>query len=172
MALSRQLKARQIKRQYLAVVEGHVQLDRGTVNAPLGRHLKHRKIMTIRHLGGRSAVTHYRVLKRFGTGDMGHGTEASSPTAHGPRPIPPFPYTLLEVSLETGRTHQIRVHMSHLGYPVLGDTTYGKRSASAWQALGVSRQLLHAQAITFRHPTTGKPIELKAPIPQDILAWT
>lgn len=186
-ALSRQLKRRTLGRRYLALVEGHVPLDHGTVNAPLGRHLTHRKEMTIRHLGGRSAITHYRVLKRYGAhrgqgaGDGGRGTTSSS-TPHPPparqsqlpgraRPTPPFPYTVLEVSLETGRTHQIRVHMSHLGYPVLGDTTYGKRPASVWQTLGIARQLLHAYAIRFLHPVTGRSMELKAPVPEDLRQW-
>ena len=79
--------------------------------------------------------------------------------------------TLLEVSLETGRTHQIRVHMAHLGYPVVGDTTYGKRPAGFWQAAGIPRQLLHAYAIRFAHPVTKQPIELKASIPDDMKPW-
>ena len=79
--------------------------------------------------------------------------------------------TLLEISLETGRTHQIRVHMAHLGYPVAGDLTYGKHPASFWQAHGISRQLLHAWAIRFLHPVTQRPMELRAPIPGDMNAW-
>jgi 23S rRNA-/tRNA-specific pseudouridylate synthase len=82
-----------------------------------------------------------------------------------------FSYTVLEVSLETGRTHQIRVHMAHLGYPVAGDTTYGKHPASFWQAVGISRQLLHAWAIRFLHPATQRPIEHQAPIPDDMKPW-
>ena len=165
VGLSRQMKARTIKRRYLAVVEGHVPMDEGTVNAAIGRHATHRKEMTIRHLGGRSAVTHYRVLKRFGN----RGSKFLLPTSDF---LPPtFSCTLLEVSLETGRTHQIRVHMAHLGYPVAGDTTYGKHPAGVWLAAGVSRQLLHAYAIRFTHPVTKQPIELTAPTPDDMKQW-
>jgi len=149
-ALSRQLKARVVRRRYLALVEGHLPLDAGTVSAPIGRHITHRKAMTVRHLGGRSAVTHYRVLKRLG-GDV--------------------PYTLIEVSLETGRTHQIRVHMAHLGHPVLGDSVYGRRPPSYWTGLGISRQLLHAAALRFVHPTTRAPVEVSAGIPEDMARW-
>ena len=151
-ALSRQLKARTIRRRYLALVEGHVPLDSGTVAAPIGRHLTHRKVMTVRHLGGRSAVTRYRVLHRFGAQRE-------------------FPYTLIEVSLETGRTHQIRVHMAHLGHPVVGDTTYGKRPASFWREAGVKRQLLHAYHLSLTHPRTGRRLTLTAPAPEDIVQW-
>ena len=155
--LSKQLKTRTLSRRYLALVQGHVPLDQGTINVSIGRHLTRRKEMTVRHLGGRAAVTHYRVLKRLAVQDP-----------HAERL---FPYSVLEVSLETGRTHQIRVHVAHLGYPVLGDVTYSKHPVSFWHALGISRQLLHAQAIRFQHPVTGASVELNAPIPQDILSW-
>jgi 23S rRNA pseudouridine1911/1915/1917 synthase len=153
-ALSRQLKARTIQRRYLALVEGHVPLDEGTMTVPLGRHLAHRKLMTVRHLGGRHAVTHYRVLHRLQS-----------------HPPPALPYTILEVSLETGRTHQIRVHMAHLGYPVLGDTTYGRHPASYWAAQGMTRQLLHAYAIRFAHPLTRAPMALTIDPPADLHRW-
>ncbi|MDP3703565.1 MAG: RluA family pseudouridine synthase [Candidatus Omnitrophota bacterium] len=172
--LARQMKVRTIKRRYLTVVEGHIPMDEGTVNAAIGRHATHRKEMTIRHLGGRSAVTHYRVLKRFkGSSEFGvRNSELQSEIPHSALRTPhSLVATLLEVSLETGRTHQIRVHMAHLGYPVVGDTTYGKHPASFWQALSVSRQLLHAYAIRFTHPVTKQPIELKAPIPDDMKPW-
>jgi len=149
--LSKQLKDRMISRRYLALVEGEVPLDYGTVNASMGRHQRHRKIMTVRHVGGRSAVTHYRVLKRFGPD--------------------PFVYTLLEVTLETGRTHQVRVHMAHLGHPVLGDATYGKCPASYWLSFGISRQMLHASRLSFRHPRTKQPMTLTAPLPDDMVPW-
>ncbi|MBI2094221.1 MAG: RluA family pseudouridine synthase [Candidatus Omnitrophica bacterium] len=146
-SLSRQLKARDIHRHYLAVVEGHVSLNCGTINVPIGRHQIHRKVMAVRHLGGRNAVTHYRVLKRF-----------------DPLPIEGgFPCTLLEISLDTGRTHQIRVHMSHLGHPVLADATYGHLPASYWRSLNLERHLLHAYRLTFRHPKTAIPHVLAAP---------
>ena len=153
-ALSRQLKARTIRRRYLALVEGHLPLDAGTVDAPIGRHATRRKEMTVRHLGGRAAVTHYRVMRRF--------------SAEGPA----APCTLVEVSLETGRTHQIRVHMAHLGHPVVGDTTYGRHPASFWREAGVDRQLLHAYHLSLTHPRTGRRLTLTAPAPDDIVQWT
>jgi len=150
-SLSKQLKGRTIHRTYLAIVEGHLPLETGTINAPIGRHLAHRKEMTVRHLGGRHAVTHYRVLKRAR--------------------LEQFSYSVVEVSLETGRTHQIRVHMAHLGHPVVGDSTYGKRSADYWRALGVARQLLHAFRLSFQHPVNSRPLTVSAPIPDDMTRW-
>ena len=151
IALSRQLKARLITRRYLALLEGHLPLQQGTVDVPIGRHALHRKEMTVRHFGGRHAVTHYRVLKR--------GT------------VQGFECSVIEAALETGRTHQIRVHMAHLGHPVAGDLTYGKRSAAFWQQLGIARQMLHAYRLSFQHPVTGRTAELRAPIPQDMAVW-
>jgi 23S rRNA pseudouridine1911/1915/1917 synthase len=147
LSLSRQLKARTIHRKYLALVEGVLPLDAGTINAPIGRHTTHRKVMSIRHLGGRTAVTHYRVRKRF---------------AH---------YTLLDVALDTGRTHQIRVHLSHVGHPVAGDPAYSRHPADYWRAQGMARQLLHAYQLTFQHPATGHTLTIEAPIPEDMQAW-
>ena len=152
-ALAKQLKARTMSRRYLALVEGHVEFDEGTVNASLGRHLKDRTLVAIRYLGGREAVTHYRVLKRFGTQGL------------------PLPYTLLEISLETGRTHQIRVHLSSLRHPVLGDVVYGRHPRSYWNALGIPRQLLHAYAIRFVHPMTQQPLEVTVGVPADMRRW-
>jgi 23S rRNA pseudouridine1911/1915/1917 synthase len=149
-ALGKQLKRRAIRRRYLAVVEGHLPLNTGTVNLPIGRHLRHRKQMSVRHLGGRSAVTHYRVLRRFDR---------------------PFASTLVAVSLDTGRTHQIRVHMAHLGHPVAGDPVYGKHPAASWQGQGVNRQLLHAYALTFTHPVTRREMGLLAPVPEEFRPW-
>ena len=114
-------------------------MDEGTVKAAIGRHLTHRKEMTIRHLGGRSAVTHYRVLKRFDD------------------------CTLLEVSLETGRTHQIRVHMAHLGHGLLGDAVYGRRA-------GAERQMLHAWQLGFTHPRSLQWMQFTSPLPEDFRA--
>ncbi len=171
--LSRQLKIRAMKRRYLALAEGHLPFDAGTIDAPLGRHQLHRKEMTVRHLGGRSAVTHYRVLARsllgHETRDTGHNTIDVS---HVPRSASrDLRYTVLDISLETGRTHQIRVHLAHLGHPVLGDLTYGKRGAEFWHDLGISRQLLHAYAMRFTHPVTRQPVELTGSIPEDITRW-
>ena len=155
-ALAKQLKARTMSRRYLALVEGQVEFDEGTINASLGRHLKDRTLVAIRYLGGREAVTHYRVLKRFGTREA---------------PSLPFAYTLLELRLETGRTHQIRVHLSSLRHPVLGDVVYGRHPRSYWNALGIPRQLLHAYAIRFVHPMTQQPLEVTVDVPADMRRW-
>jgi len=176
-ALSKQLKVRRIKRSYVALIEGHPAFDNGTVDAAIGRHTKNRKEMTVRHLGGRMAVTHYRVLKRLTVEIMSlsqnsefgiRNSEWKSKTRDPKPETRNFVYSLLEVSLETGRTHQIRVHMAHLGHPILGDTTYGKRAPSFWQQLGINRQLLHAQQLSFEHPVTKQQIKLSAPPPEDI----
>ena len=150
--MARQLKDRALSRGYLALTLGHPPFDEGTIDAPIGRHATHRKEMSVRYLGGREAVTHYRVLRRC---------EA----AQGLR------YAVLRVRLQTGRTHQIRVHLAQLGYPILGDPVYGRRPASLWHSLGIQRQLLHARTLRFAHPTTHNPIALEAPIPQDMLRW-
>ena len=176
IALSRQLKARLIKRRYLAVLEGRLPLHHGMVNVPIGRHAVHRKEMTVRHIGGRAAVTHYRVLKRGNTIQSAEcGVRSAelkvAPTPNSELRTPNFQYTVAELSLETGRTHQIRVHMAHLGHPVAGDLTYGKRPAAFWQALGITRQLLHAYHLSFQHPVTKRPVEVSAPLPDDLARW-
>lgn len=129
MSLSNQLKSRQMKRKYACLVEGIVQFDEGTVEAPIGRHPRNRKKMAVVYDTGRPAVTHYRVIKRFSN------------------------QSLLEVSLETGRTHQIRVHMAHIGHPIVGDSLYGRPSAQ--------RMMLHAFSLSIIHPVTNKPMEFK-----------
>jgi len=153
--LARQLKARTMSRRYVALVEGHVPMDEGRVDASIGRHRTHRKQMSVRYLGGRQAVTHYRVLQRLATDAQ-------------PRP---FRYTVIEARLETGRTHQIRVHMAHLGHPVLGDPVYSRHPAGFWEALGIARQLLHASAIQFTHPATEQTMALTSGIPEDMMRW-
>lgn len=160
IALSRQLKARTMHRRYLAVVEGHVPINTGTVDIPIGRHALHRKIMTVRHIGGRHAVTHYRVIKRLEC--LLQDSAASKSRLN---------YTVLDVALDTGRTHQIRVHMAHVGHPVLGDRTYGKHAQPFWDALGIGRQLLHAYGLAFQHPQTGKSLVFWAKPPEDFDAW-
>ena len=171
-SLARQMKARTIRRRYLAVVEGLLPLDVGTVSAPLGRHPKRRKEVAIRHIGGRTAVTHYRVLKRFGGQGSGIKDWGRSPD---PRTLNPEPgelsCTVLDVSLETGRTHQIRVHLASLGHPVVGDTTYGKRPAQFWHDAGITRHLLHAYQLSFQHPSTGRPVTVTAPVPAEMQRW-
>lgn len=136
-ALAEQLKDHTITRRYRAIVCGNLKEDEGTVDAPLGRHPQDRKKMAIVRQGGRRAVTHYRVLERFGS------------------------YTYIECRLETGRTHQIRVHMASLGHPLLGDEVYG-RTKSPFHLEG---QTLHAMVLGFQHPTTGEYVEFEAPLP-------
>ena len=156
LILSRQLKARTMHRAYVAVVEGQPPFDTGTVDAAVGRHLVHRKRMTIQYLGGRHAVTHYRVLKRTAlvasSAERGKKVDAA----------------VMELMLDTGRTHQIRVHMAHVGYPVVGDTVYGRHTDTFWQSFGIERQLLHAYRLSFRHPDTHLPLTVKGKIPEDV----
>ena len=137
-ALAEQLKEHSITRKYRAIVCGNLKEDEGTVDAPLGRHPQDRKKMAIVRTGGKRAVTHYRVLERFGN------------------------YTYIEGQLETGRTHQIRVHMASLGHPLLGDEVYG-RVKSPFKLEG---QTLHAMVLGFIHPTTGEYMEFEAPLPE------
>jgi 23S rRNA pseudouridine1911/1915/1917 synthase len=148
-SLSRQLEARTMSREYVAACVG-VMTGGGTIDEPIGRHRGDRLRMAIRG-SGRPAVTHYRVLERF--------------RAH----------TYLSVKLETGRTHQIRLHLSHIKYPIVGDPVYGGRFGlprGATQGLidalrGFKRQALHAATLGFDHPRTGKPLTLQSPVPAD-----
>ncbi|WP_419603435.1 23S rRNA pseudouridine(1911/1915/1917) synthase RluD [Thiolapillus sp.] len=144
------LQARQIKREYLALVVG-LPTAGGTVDAPIGRHPGRRVCMAVVQ-GGKHAVTHYRINERFRM------------------------HTLLDVQLETGRTHQIRVHMAHIHYPLVGDTVYGGRvklprdaSQATVQALQqFPRQALHARRLSLNHPVTGEPLTWESPIPGDL----
>ena len=138
-ALAEQLQDHSLSRTYEAVVKGGFREDTGTVDAPIGRHPTDRKKMAVTEKNSRPAVTHWRVLERFGQ------------------------YTLVECRLETGRTHQIRVHMAHIHHPLLGDTVYG----SPKPELGQSSQCLHARELRFRHPRTGEEITVTCPRP----AW-
>jgi 23S rRNA pseudouridine1911/1915/1917 synthase len=148
-SLSRQLMARSMSREYVAVCVG-VMTGGGTIDAPIGRNRSDRLRMAVRE-SGRAAVTHYRVLERY--------------RAH----------TYLSVQLETGRTHQIRLHLSHLKYPIVGDPVYGGRFAQPKGAgpelldtlRGFKRQALHAATLGFDHPRTGKRLVLNSPVPQD-----
>jgi len=151
-ALVRMLGDREVHREYEAVCRG-VMTAGGTVDAPIARHPTDRVRMAVRD-GGRESVTHYRVIRRY----------------EG--------YTHVRVQLETGRTHQIRVHLAHAGYPIVGDRVYGGRltlpkgaSEALRQALrDFPRQALHATRLHFDHPVTGKPIECRSPLPADMLA--
>ena len=129
-ALAAQLQDHSLSRTYEAIVKGGFREDAGTVDAPIGRHPVDRKKMAVTEKNSRPAVTHWRVMERLGQ------------------------YTLVECRLETGRTHQIRVHMAHIHHPILGDTVYG----SPKPELGQSSQCLHARTLTFRHPRTGEPV--------------
>ena len=137
-ALAEQLKEHSITRKYRAIVCGNLKEDEGTVDAPLGRHPQDRKKMAIVRSGGKRAVTHYRVLERFGND------------------------TYIECQLETGRTHQIRVHMASLGHPLLGDEIYGRAKSPS----KLEGQTLHAMVLGFIHPTTGEYMEFDAPLPK------
>lgn len=149
-ALVEQLSSRQVHRQYLAVVVGAM-VSGGTANAAIDRHPRDRLKMAVRE-DGRDAVTHYRLRERF--------------RAH----------TALECRLETGRTHQIRVHMAHIKYPIIGDPLYGgplKLPKGASEELiaalrGFRRQALHAETLEFSHPVSGEPVRVTAPVPQDL----
>lgn len=134
--LAEQLKEHSMKRIYVALVEGVIKQEEGVVNAPLARHpVERKRIAVIKD--GRNAVTHYHVLQRFNNS------------------------TLVECRLETGRTHQIRVHMAHIGHPLVGDPVYGYKK----QRFNLQGQLLHARLLGFIHPSSGKYMEFETPIP-------
>lgn len=137
--LAAQLKEHSITRIYEAIVHGNIKEEEGTVNAPIGRHPTDRKKMSVHAKQGRSAVTHYRVLERFGA------------------------YTYIQCQLETGRTHQIRVHMASIGHPLLGDAIYGPARCPV---KGLEGQTLHAKTIGIIHPRTEEYLEIQAPLPE------
>jgi 23S rRNA pseudouridine1911/1915/1917 synthase len=143
-ALVNALRDRLVKRRYVALVRGRPRSQSGTIDAPIGRHPVRRRQMAVTP-GGRPAVTHYRVLA---------ATEEAS---------------LLDVVLETGRTHQIRVHLAHLGHPVVGDPTYGGRSDLA-RRLGLDRPFLHSRHLAFPHPDDGRIVEVDDDLPPDLVA--
>lgn len=138
-SLVEQLKEHSITRMYLAVVHGVIHHERGLIEAPIGRDPKDRKRMAVEHRNGKHAITHFTVLERFSKS------------------------TYVECKLETGRTHQIRVHMKSIGHPLIGDPTYGPVK----NKYGFLGQALHAEILGFTHPRTGKRIELKAEPPLD-----
>lgn len=136
--IAEQLKEHSIVRKYHAIVCGNLKDDEGTIHTLIGRHHTERKKMAVVTTGGKDAITHYRILKRFGN------------------------YTYVECRLETGRTHQIRVHMAHIGHPLLGDEVYGPKE----KRFNLHGQTLHAKILGFRHPATGEYIETDAPLPE------
>ena len=135
--ISDQIKNRETKKTYVALVRGIVKENEATINMPIGRSTKDRKKMAVTK-NGKEAITHFTVLKRFKEG-----------------------YTLLEIKIDTGRTHQIRVHMAEIGYPIVGDFVY----SNGKNPFGVEGQMLHALSIEFMHPVTKKKMKLKADVP-------
>lgn len=145
-SLAAQIKAKTARRNYFALVEGVMKPDVGTVDKPIGRHPTKRKQMAI-VTDGRPAVSHFQVIERF------------------------YKFTLVKVMLDTGRTHQIRVHMASLGYPVAGDLLYNPKSSGSEAArlkLGLRGHALHAAQLSFTHPETGVLLEFEAPLPEDM----
>lgn len=138
-SLSDQLKDHTLRRTYECIVRGGFREDSGTVNAPIGRDPRDRKRMAVTERNSRPAVTHWTVLARYGQ------------------------YTHLQCRLETGRTHQIRVHMAYINHPIAGDPLYGVRKPE----LGLTSQCLHARELTFRHPRTGEEITVTCPLPEE-----
>jgi pseudouridine synthase, RluA family len=138
-SLSEQIKQKEAERLYYALVESNIREDEGTVAQPIGRSPRDRKKMAAR-MDGRPAVTHFRVLERFGE------------------------YSFVECQLETGRTHQIRVHMAYIHHPVAGDEAYGR----LLPRLGLTSQALHAHKLSFRHPSTGQWVSFEAPMPPEM----
>ena len=138
LALAAQLQDHTLARVYEAVAVGSLKEDSGTVDAPIGRHPVDRKKMAVDRKNGRPAVTHWSVLARYPG------------------------YTRVECRLETGRTHQIRVHMASIGHPLLGDVVYGSKKPFP----GLAGQCLHAKRLRFLHPSTGEPVEVECPLPQ------
>lgn len=137
MNMSKQIQDRKVIKKYIALVRGTVPENEATIDMPIARSQKDRKKMTV-DKNGKEAVTHFKVLARYDK------------------------YTLLEVKIDTGRTHQIRVHMSYIGHPVIGDEVY----SNGKNEFGVKGQMLHAKYLEFKHPITGKDIKLEAPLPE------
>ncbi len=144
--LIKQFKERKVEKNYLALLYGNLKTDRGEIIAAIGRSDSDRKKMSIKTKGGKEAVTLFEVVKRF------------------------KPATLAKIRIITGRTHQIRVHFSASGHPVLGDSTYGKKTfiKIAQKNINFSRQMLHAYSLKLQHPVNGRPLEFTAPMPEDM----
>jgi 23S rRNA pseudouridine1911/1915/1917 synthase len=143
-SLSMQFKSRIVQKRYIALVSGVIKKGSGTIEAGLGRHVKERKKISVHTHKAREAVTFYKVKERFKNA------------------------TLVEVEIKTGRTHQIRVHLAHIGYPILGDRVYGGVKVTKLNDSTISRQMLHAESLSLLHPDTGHPMTFTAPPPQDM----
>ena len=135
--MSEQIKNHEVEKTYITLVKGYVKENEATIDMPIGRSTKDRKKMAVRK-EGKKAITHFKVVERFPN------------------------YTLLEVKIETGRTHQIRVHLSEIGYPIVGDEVYSN-GKNEW---GIKGQCLHAKSLKFKHPITGKEMFIEAPLPE------
>ena len=149
--LAAQFARRQVKKKYVALVQGWLKRERGTISSSISRDQVRRTRMTTRRAGGREAITHYTVRRKL---DSPYGK-----------------FSLLEVQIDTGRTHQIRVHLSSLGHPVVGDTLYGARrelSSKTGRSLSLPRNFLQAAALQFQHPRTGGPLSFSIPLPADL----
>jgi len=144
-SLSGQFKNRIVKKKYVALVAGVIKKGSGTIDASLGRHIKERKKISVHTNSPRDAVTSFIVKERYGNA------------------------TLVEVDIKTGRTHQIRVHMAHIGHPVLGDRLYGGSKATKPGEGMITRQMLHAESLSLLHPETGHPMAFSAPPPRDMM---
>jgi 23S rRNA pseudouridine1911/1915/1917 synthase len=159
--LSAQFASREVKKTYLALVHGSVKKESGTISASISRDRVRRTRMTTRIAGGRAAVSHYRVLRRI---EGPHGK-----------------FTLLEVKIDTGRTHQIRVHVASIGHPIVGDALYGapaeikpvsrKVRTEALKSIRLPRNFLHSAELEFMHPRTGRKVSLKAPLTEELQAF-
>lgn len=137
LRLAKAIKQRKVKRIYMGLVHGVPSPRQGCIDAPIGRHPVRRKEMTVTPINSRPAITNYKVIEEFSS------------------------YSLIEAKLETGRTHQIRVHMAYIGHPIVGDPVYGRRKGN----LGLRTQALHAARLVFSHPTTGEIMDFQAPLP-------
>lgn len=144
-ALSAQFKNRMVQKKYVALVAGVIKKGSGTIETPIGRHVKERKKISVHTASPREAITLYRVKERFNDA------------------------TLVEVEIKTGRTHQIRVHMAYFGHPVLGDRTYGGPKVMKTRDISIPRQMLHAESLSLFHPETGNPMTFIAPPPDDMI---
>jgi len=138
--LALQIKERHASRKYIAIVHGNIKEEQGVINAPIGRHPVDRKKMAVVFSNSKTAITHFRTIERFGN------------------------YTVVECKLQTGRTHQIRVHMAHIGHPVVGDPKYGPKK----QFFPIAGRALHSAHLSLAHPVTGETMCFSAPLPADM----